>query len=189
MEISKLCGGAAAVMLACSPAVATVITLTPNADISTTPYVITFASGETLSFSDVSASTTAFEGAIGVATTGAAEVFSTAGAPAFFQTFATSLFPFQQDGVFASYATPAGVPYSVALGVVGFEYALADGIHYGVARIGGATVYSYTLQSAPGVSLGFSVPEPATWTMLLTGFGVVGIALRRRSRAPAHASA
>ena len=27
-----------------------------------------------------------------------------------------------------------------------------------------------------------AVPEPATWALLLTGFGMIGVAVRRRSR-------
>jgi hypothetical protein len=27
-----------------------------------------------------------------------------------------------------------------------------------------------------------AVPEPATWAMMLTGFGALGIAMRRRNR-------
>ena len=35
------------------------------------------------------------------------------------------------------------------------------------------------------VAVGLYVPEPATWTMMLLGFGVLGAALRRRSAAAA----
>ena len=42
----------------------------------------------------------------------------------------------------------------------------------------------YTLVLSPGISNG--VPEPATWAMMLVGFGAVG-ALARRRRARPHA--
>ncbi len=32
---------------------------------------------------------------------------------------------------------------------------------------------------------GYSVPEPSTWALMLAGFGLTGIAMRRRRRAPA----
>ena len=32
-----------------------------------------------------------------------------------------------------------------------------------------------------------AVPEPATWAMMITGFGLAGTALRRRNRALAPA--
>ena len=47
------------------------------------------------------------------------------------------------------------------------------------AAIGGKVVQS--VQSA--------VPEPATWAMMITGFGLVGSAMRRRSRAGLAVSA
>ncbi|QMW24568.1 PEPxxWA-CTERM sorting domain-containing protein [Sandaracinobacteroides saxicola] len=39
-----------------------------------------------------------------------------------------------------------------------------------------------------GVSLTAAVPEPATWAMLIAGFGLVGMAARRRGRASFAAS-
>lgn len=43
----------------------------------------------------------------------------------------------------------------------------------GMARVGG----TFTLMSS-------AVPEPATWAMLLLGFGAMGVSLRRRKRHP-----
>ena len=40
---------------------------------------------------------------------------------------------------------------------------------------GGNGVYSGTISFAPG-----AVPEPATWALMLAGFGMVGFAMRRR---------
>jgi hypothetical protein len=46
-------------------------------------------------------------------------------------------------------------------------------------------IYSFKLSAAELQSLGFSVPEPASWMMMLAGFGFVGHQTRRRP-APAH---
>jgi PEP-CTERM motif-containing protein len=54
------------------------------------------------------------------------------------------------------------------------------GLSYGVGVTDGTSVLDY---QSP-VSLA-AVPEPATWVMMLVGFGVVGWQLRRRSRANA----
>ena len=35
-----------------------------------------------------------------------------------------------------------------------------------------------------GINFSVSVPEPATWAMMLLGFGMVGVGLRNRKRAP-----
>lgn len=45
----------------------------------------------------------------------------------------------------------------------------------------GTDVSSVGSYSAPGA--GGVVPEPATWAMLLAGFGLVGVTMRRRQRA------
>lgn len=42
----------------------------------------------------------------------------------------------------------------------------------------------YSLEFSPGAGNGAAVggvPEPATWALLLTGFGLTGSAMRRRS--------
>jgi hypothetical protein len=49
---------------------------------------------------------------------------------------------------------------------------------------------TFTLQAGPGVdnvSLVEVVPEPASWAMLVAGFGIVGAAMRRRRPAAAQA--
>jgi len=76
------------------------------------------------------------------------------------------------------------------------------GVHYGagngpVDNAGGVTAFyrfnagtnldsiSFTNGSVSGVALystGVAVPEPATWAMMLGGFGVLGAAARRRQR-------
>jgi hypothetical protein len=77
------------------------------------------------------------------------------------------------------------------------------GVHYGAGQgpvntPGGVTAFyrfdagvnldsiSFTNGSVSGVALyatGGAVPEPATWAMMIGGFGVIGAASRRRTRA------
>ena len=75
------------------------------------------------------------------------------------------------------------------------------GIHYGGGAGGGESAFyqidfgappgqplTLTLPSSSNVYLFTSVagvPEPATWAMMLLGFGGIGMAMRRRRRSPA----
>lgn len=50
--------------------------------------------------------------------------------------------------------------------------------------LGGATEYGFNFNGAQGITFTLlrdnAVPEPATWAMLILGFGVIGGAMRRR---------
>jgi hypothetical protein len=164
---------------AASPGSAAIVPTNVNDNISTTPFTLNLGTGDTLVFSSDSS---AFEGAIGVQTTGATEVFSSFGAPAEFEPYATTLFPSERLGSFAAYSSPAGIPYSLSVGTVGFEYTSGGNTYYGLASIGGSTVYGYEVDTTPGGNLGLAVPEPAAWTLLLIGFGALGAAARASRR-------
>ncbi len=71
--------------------------------------------------------------------------------------------------------TPGG---SIPFGGYNFLLHAGDVIDYGVNNAGNF------FNDSTGLGLTFtSVPEPATWTIMLLGFGSVGAAIRRRSRA------
>lgn len=61
-----------------------------------------------------------------------------------------------------------------------------DGTYSGIATINGTTNYTTGISGTLNVA---AVPEPATWAMMLVGFGGMGLALRRK-RVPtlAHAA-
>jgi hypothetical protein len=49
---------------------------------------------------------------------------------------------------------------------------------------GFAGASDYSIELSPGVANALpGVPEPAAWTMMLTGFGLLGLAARRRRAA------
>jgi hypothetical protein len=181
----KPLAGLAAVALCAvgSPSYAALVGATLNADVSMHSQSIDLPSGDTLVFDN---NTGGFEGSIGVATTGSAEVFSAFGAPDLFEVYATTTFPNQQLGSFQAYPTSTGIPYSVAVGILGFEFTQADGVHYGLADIGGSTISSYLYDTTPGESIPLNAtatvsaaPEPSAWLLMLAGVAGVGTLLRR----------
>ena len=56
---------------------------------------------------------------------------------------------------------------------------------------GGYNLYNYatisSMKASPAVGVTSAVPEPATWAMMIGGFGVMGATLRRRRRIAAFA--
>lgn len=96
---------------------------------------------------------------------------------------------FWQDGTtltYASWGTTPGFPAEP--NNVGDE----DGV---IANFGGNRVYwnDGALANVTGYLVEYSpvaaaVPEPATWAMMISGFGMAGIALRRRRKADVRTS-
>jgi hypothetical protein len=68
---------------------------------------------------------------------------------------------------------------------------LATGTYFGAVRGFGNSVYDYNL-SITGLTAtpvgGGGVPEPATWAMMIIGFGLVGGAMRRRATRVSYAA-
>ena len=75
-------------------------------------------------------------------------------------------YEFGSDQQFATIGGPVTLRIAQA-----FNYSVAGGSAYGANRLG-------TVNLVAG-----AVPEPATWAMLILGFGVVGFAMRRRPSA------
>jgi hypothetical protein len=46
--------------------------------------------------------------------------------------------------------------------------------------LGEVTVQEASMTGGGGTGGGGSVPEPATWAMMITGFGLIGAAMRRK---------
>ncbi|MBS3962249.1 MAG: PEP-CTERM sorting domain-containing protein [Sandarakinorhabdus sp.] len=92
--------------------------------------------------------------------------------------------------------TKAGysAPYGALVGEIGGVYRLlgANGQHaaWGTGML---KLYNWDSNRNDNAgSIGFKVsvvPEPATWAMLIAGFGMVGVGLRRRRSIPASFSA
>ncbi|MFI4966753.1 MAG: PEPxxWA-CTERM sorting domain-containing protein [Caulobacterales bacterium] len=90
------------------------------------------------------------------------------------------------SGLFTSFATPADIPFSSTDSLVGFSFGDTDGTHYGYAEVAGANFTGYRFETTAGASVPFAaVPEPASWALMIGGFGMVGGLLRRRRTQPA----
>jgi hypothetical protein len=157
----------------------------PNADISTTPYVISLDGGaSTFTFSDINDAADTFIDA--VSTGGNALVDSFVGFPA----------PFQQDILisdsdsFSAFVVPTGILFSNSLVSVGLEFQLPDGVHFGYATVFGPELVQYGYNETPGAPIATlaAAPEPATWVMMIIGLAALG-ALALRGNKSARASA
>ena len=66
--------------------------------------------------------------------------------------------------------------------IAGIQYYWVTATDFGFARACGAGCNFTTRISGPGM-IAANVPEPATWAMLIVGFGLVGAVARRRKGA------
>jgi hypothetical protein len=153
------------------------VVATPNADFSAAPFTITLGSGidvATYSFSVIPDN----DGVtIDQVSTGGDGLVSS---------FVSTPVPYQSgvlvgaDSTFMAFPSPAPILFSASLDNIGLQFELPDGVHFGYVTTFGPEVLQYGYNQTPGgaIATGASVPEPATWTMLLIGLGALGVAVR-----------
>ncbi len=86
------------------------------------------------------------------------------------------------SGMYAITGATADIPVDFSLALNAYNVAL-DYLDTGNVRIGAVAGVSYTSDSGVFLTAGDSVggvPEPASWAMLVAGFGVIGALARRR---------
>lgn len=184
--------GIAAVGVA-TTANAKVVTTIINQSYYNSPYTYDFGGGNTVTFSTVDKSFFATNPA-GVSTGGSTQIGSL-GAPFYNPPQPTTYFfnrggsfgPGGEQPLFVSYTSPAAVPFSIVEGLVGLRFDAGQGYQYGYADIAGSTLKGFRYETTPGANVAFgAVPEPASWAMLIAGFGLTGATLRRRRPATAR---
>ncbi|WP_293675932.1 PEPxxWA-CTERM sorting domain-containing protein [uncultured Phenylobacterium sp.] len=104
-------------------------------------------------------------------------------------------------GSFTAIGLPTGFAYDtwqtldITLANNQFNYTIGD-LNFSVAALGSTSISNVILQAHNAGSdysvhwdnlSGGAVPEPATWAMMIMGFGFAGATLRRRGRALAKA--
>ena len=176
---------AVAACLAAAPATAAVSVIASNIDLSKGAYTFgqTATDTFTLSFNPAGGNNP-----VSVQTTGTAAVPLIFGQPAVTftdpgrtATFGPNYFP-----GFGSLPNATAAPFSITSSDLGLRYSIGSDEYFGYARFAGANLISVAFETQAntaitGGAVAAAVPEPATWAMLLVGFGAVGGAMRRRS--------
>jgi hypothetical protein len=156
------------------PARAAIVFSQPDADFSAAPYTISFGGGDaTYTLTDIYDPSVDPLTVAAVSTGGTAMVNSFLGQPIAFQLGALVGATGYE---FAPLPTPTGIPFSIAEDSIGLEFSLSDGIHYGFVTTLGPEVIQYGYNTTPGGFITIGAPEPATWVMVIVGFGILGAA-------------
>lgn len=158
--------------------------------LGSTPTTFTLSDASFL-FSYDAGAAAGFNAPYSVQTTGTGETSAVFGQPS----------PFDQRGItidgnlFPSYAAfPSStiIPYSQVAEDLALRYMVGTDSFYGYARLNGNGTLDFAFENAANTAitagatitapLAAAVPEPATWAMMLLGFGAIGVGMRRRAR-------
>lgn len=171
--------------LACTPAYAAIVGVA-DVDLTSGPFTYTPTAGTSFTFSydpqgsfdpnpvlvqtSGTGETTAFGGFLGIPLQ-----------PSTFFTRANVEIGANTFPGFAAFPAATRIPASLSSGDLGLRYAIGSDFFYGYARIENSDLVQLRFQTLPNVSIiAGSVPEPATWVMMIMGFGFAGYAARRR---------
>lgn len=108
--------------------------------------------------------------------------------------------PFDQRGItidgnlfpsFAAIPTSSPIPYSLVAEDLALRYSTGADFYYGYARLNGDGTLDIAFESVANTAITAgatitgplgAVPEPATWIMMIAGFGLAGATLRQQRR-------
>lgn len=186
-----LCLGFAAAPVSAAPVVTTV-----NADLTgytaANPYSFSFMGG---TFNVTG--TGSFPDYIAVSTSGAAAVRTVFGSPStdFFDR-GTVIYDSNTLGGYGSFPDLTTIGASNGDNLLGLRVTSGGQQYYGFLYTTNTTLNSYGFETTPGVGINppeaianaaAAVPEPASWALMIGGFGLVGATMRRRKVAVSFA--
>ncbi|MBB5687843.1 PEPxxWA-CTERM sorting domain-containing protein [Sphingobium boeckii] len=172
IAILALCLGSAA------PAVAAPVIVSVNTSFAASPF--TFTSGDSVfTFS----ATGDFTAPTAIKTGGTGKVNTIFGQPT--TNFVDrSTLTFGRNDQYGAFAAATPIRFSNGENFIGLQATSGGSIFYGFAYTSDNILKSYGFENVAGRAITATtagpVPEPATWAMMLTGFGAVGSAMRRR---------
>jgi len=183
-RMSVIAAGAFAVLGAWSSQAA-IVSLASNVELSGSPYTVNIGPDASYTFSNISNGTST----VALSMTGTGQVYGNG----FFSPNAPD--PLQIDvlvpdqlslGQFFQQTGTQSIPFSLTQSSVALRFLTGGQTYYGYAQVGGSKLIQFAYNNTPlgSISTGqapAAVPEPATWAMMLVGFGMLGGALRRKA--------
>lgn len=168
--------------LTASAASATPTITTIGTDLSSSPYTFTYM-GSSFTFGS---NGQFFSGPITISTANGGEVNTTFGEPtAYFADGRGGAVTFGPGMNFAPFASETPIRFSNGENFFGLRAVTGTGTFYGFAYTSDNVLNSIGFESVADAAItattaAGAVPEPATWAMMIGGFGMVGGAMRRR---------
>lgn len=166
--------------LLATPASAASVLVRGPGSFATTPITATFGSS-TFTFSP---SGDPF-GPLSISTGGTGQVNTIFGAPTTYFVDRGTV-TFGPGDLYAAITTPTEIRFSNGNNFIGLRASIGSDFFYGYAfttdtMLNGVVFNNVANQAiTASVNLPAAVPEPATWAMMLLGFGAIGFAMRRR---------
>lgn len=98
--------------------------------------------------------------------------------------FADAIISYTAAGniVYGAANTVFALTPTVTLAPGGLSFTAAEGVNTGTTAISTFAMHEFNFSITYANPVAAAVPEPATWTMMLAGFGAIGFGLRRRAK-------
>lgn len=162
-----------------------------NADLSASPFTFSY-----LGSSFTVDGRGGFPNFLSISTTGNAAVRTVFGNPSSdFTNRGTVVYDQNTLGGFASFASPTTIPFTNGENFIGLRVTSGGENFFGYLFTTNSTLNSFGFETVANTAIrpttdipaAAAVPEPATWAMMIGGFGMIGGALRVRTRKLAYA--